>query len=244
MLGLRLFAAVLIAAAVGCVEPPPPADPWPFIDDTPAAPVTPDQRTPDNCPDGVCPPRRDGDTLGREVGGRPTAVVNLVALDEPKSDCPPCNVAKQPPSQTVARSPVITRPASSPVVGPPIRLRPGEVLLHVGPPRVVRPVVSGSINKPMPQTPTVAPPVVQASDTPREGVFVCQRCGKAVVGKEWHELWADDDTPLTCLCKTCWATLSPEDREAELMRYARGSRGDAAYVSPVVVEAIKEASQR
>jgi hypothetical protein len=74
---------------------------------------------------------------------------------------------------------------------------------------------------------------------PREGVFSCQRCKRPTVGAQWHELWAADDTSLTCLCESCWRSLSPDQRSTELQKYARErSRGE---LSPVVSDAIREA---
>jgi hypothetical protein len=65
---------------------------------------------------------------------------------------------------------------------------------------------------------------VSSADTPRTGAFQCDRCKQPTVGEDWQEIWADDDTPLTCLCRDCWASMSPTQRTESLKAFATRSQ--------------------
>ncbi|MEP3930985.1 hypothetical protein, partial [Rhodopirellula bahusiensis] len=80
------------------------------------------------------------------------------------------------------------------------------------------------------------------AESVKQGIFACQRCKRPTVGAGWHELWADDGTALTCLCETCWRTMSPNQRAAELMRYAKTQT--VGSLSPIVQDAIENAAMR
>lgn len=244
-LSIVCLLAAMMMVMVGCVSIGTPTNdqqvqPNPF-DDSPAMPSCP------NCPDGNCPfPQQQASSLGQEIQSNASTLVNVEAANESKGqNCPNC---PQRPSRPVIvqRTPAAVQPTVQPSrtvtgVWPPIRLRPGEVLLSVGPPRPVQPAASRVM--PRPALPSAAPAPSRRTDPDiREGVFACQRCGRSTVGREWHEVWADDDTPLTCLCNDCWYAISPAERSAELQRFARGRiRGD---LSPIIKDAIREASQK
>lgn len=56
------------------------------------------------------------------------------------------------------------------------------------------------------------------SEIKREGRYKCQRCGKSVVGKDWHNVWANGAVA-TFLCEHCWQALNADEREAHLKAY-------------------------
>lgn len=64
---------------------------------------------------------------------------------------------------------------------------------------------------------------IEDKDRPREGAFACYRCGRRTVGDEFFELWADDGTPLTCVCRQCWRAMGNAERKAQLEAYAAKS---------------------
>lgn len=264
MRSLLALVAVCLLGSVGCItiesddadgfnpfaDPAGPSQPYP----SPPNPYAP----PNPCPDGKCPaPNYDAQTLGREINTGGSSLVNFAAMIEPKGetkgDCPTC--PKPAPQANQVTRPVryvgpVRYTGPPQYTGPRIRLNPGEVLLSVGPVRVSSPQSQASNpprnwqSMPRPESPPVAAAICPdgSCDAPREGAFACQRCGAKTVGDQWHELWADDDTPLTCLCEKCWAIMSPNERAAELGKYAREQ--SAGAISPVVVEAIREAAKQ
>lgn len=64
---------------------------------------------------------------------------------------------------------------------------------------------------------------IEDKDRPREGAFACYRCGRRTVGDEFFELWADDGTPLTCMCKQCWRAMGNDERKSQLESYVAKS---------------------
>jgi len=52
----------------------------------------------------------------------------------------------------------------------------------------------------------------------KTGSFICTNCRKSQVG-EWHTEWKSDGTPTTFLCKSCFAIMSPEQRERAYIGY-------------------------
>lgn len=65
---------------------------------------------------------------------------------------------------------------------------------------------------------------VTKDERPREGAFMCFRCGRRTVGAEFKELWADDGTSLTCLCQQCWRSMSVAEKRSQLERYVKQSK--------------------
>lgn len=59
---------------------------------------------------------------------------------------------------------------------------------------------------------TAATPASPLSES-KEGVFGCLRCKERTVGRDWHELWADDGTSLTFLCEKCWQATNVSERQ-------------------------------
>jgi hypothetical protein len=260
--------AIVLALSTGCDMPKQPGPPngpaSPFIDPAifpgvpsvnpvpnwqPANPYAPPY-CPPNCPGPRCPVNGVG--LGREIdNGSSAAPVDQLAAAEPKRAGPRAIANGR---STTRNSP---RPLNPADYG--IRLNPGETLVHVGPSRPMQnPATVGPRTMPKPSAgpngscpngkcPNVTKPnQTTAGPTPleetKQGRFACQRCGRSVVGDQWHEVWADDDTPLTCLCQTCWAAITPAERMAQLKAYAGGAIvGD---LSPVVMDAIKEAAHK
>ncbi|TWU66435.1 hypothetical protein [Crateriforma conspicua] len=247
---MLIFAATLVASGCDQVD-------WSQLDgvfddggyvqpQTPSYPTdSPNVCPPDGCPN--CPVQ----SMGNEVMGQSAAEVNEEAAAEIKGQCPTCPQSVTRPVRTVTTPTVHTRASARPptIVGaPPIRLNPGEVFLGFGPIRSIT-----TTQQPSPAAPRTMPgperpaPVLETDcvdgscPLSREGVFVCQRCGKPTVGEGWHELWADDGTPLTCLCDDCWDRLSPTERAKELIRYARGAV-EAKSLSPIVMAAIKSSA--
>lgn len=103
---------------------------------------------------------------------------------------------------------------------------------------MVRPVMLVSTPASRPTVATKAQTPVPL-DAPREGAFQCQRCKKPTVGEQWQELWADDGTPMTCLCRNCWHAMKPEQRESQLRSYVAKSKlspSSAFYVNAAIKE--------
>ena len=180
--------------------------------------------TPD-CPGGVCPlPSDSYETGSIEVGEPRNSDVNSDKLNEVKDQgCVSC------PSQISYPSHVVRYPR--PFV--PI-YRPTPVW-HPTPKPAPKPaVITPAVHKP-----ATAKPAKQ-NDGVREGVFHCVRCKKPTVGRQWHELWTDHGTPLTCLCEGCWQRTSASEKREHLHRYAH-----SVYISPAtkfyVEETIREA---
>ncbi len=46
----------------------------------------------------------------------------------------------------------------------------------------------------------------------KTGAFICSHCKNPRVGEEWHTDWAEDGTPITFLCESCYRLLSPSQR--------------------------------
>jgi hypothetical protein len=224
-----------------------------------------------------------GGTLGREIDlGARVAPVNLAAAVEPKrAGFGLLNRSAKPSPAPARATPKRLNPADYGIT-----LGPGETLLQVGPTRTIHNAPpSNFLARPpvMPRPDSDAAPTVTAPDCPtgtcpnvskptqatkqptnpleqvKEGRFACQRCGRAVVGDDWHEVWADDDTPLTCLCEQCWATITPAARMGFMQAYAVGlpvgstigsttsgdsKNGASLELSPVVLDAIKEAANK
>lgn len=175
------------------------------------------------CPDGRCPWMAPNGSI--EVGAPREGAVDRDALEETKSGggCPTC-----PNYSPVHVPPQVYHPTHYPsrIVHP--------VVIHPTPAPIVRPPVRYPAARPAPSRPAVAD-----ADRPREGVFRCRRCGQPKVGQEWKELWADDSTPLTCLCRDCWARTTPAERAAHLRGYIAAAnlpRTQAFYANAVVAE--------
>jgi len=83
-----------------------------------------------------------------------------------------------------------------------------------------------------------SPSALATTEAVKHGAFRCEICGKATVGEQWEELWTDDDISLMCVCKTCFAKASPQQREAAITSYLK--RGDPGLLNrPSVQQAIK-----
>lgn len=67
--------------------------------------------------------------------------------------------------------------------------------------------------------PCLRPANVSATDEVKTGTFNCGRCGRGVVGDEWHELRTPNGDSVLLMCKTCWDQSSPSERQAILARY-------------------------
>ncbi len=128
-----------------------------------------------------------------EVGDAATSEVNEAALRETKDGPGPCANC---PSCVIQPSRVVLQP-SSVVVQPSSVAQPSKVAAS-------------------------RPAVTVASDV-RTGTFRCVRCNRGVVGDEWHEMWADDDTPMTCLCEQCWQSTTATEKRSHLTSYLERS---------------------
>jgi hypothetical protein len=53
----------------------------------------------------------------------------------------------------------------------------------------------------------------------KTGAFICSHCKNPRVGEEWHTDWAEDGTPITFLCKSCYGRLNPSQRVAAYQAY-------------------------
>lgn len=205
----------------------------------PASPYAPSPCGPDGCP---CPINGEEtvESYGTEVSDHGSQV-NREATEEVKGDCPTCpNRVTRP--TVIAPRPIATRPPLQ-IVHPshlPLpKLAPGEVFMGWGP--LVTKPASITMPRPKPTPPAVAATCPDGKcEQVKQGIFACQHCGRSTVGAGWHELWADDGTPLTCLCESCWRSLSPNQRAAELRRYAKTQTIGA--LSPIVQDAIESAS--
>ncbi|TWU17979.1 hypothetical protein [Allorhodopirellula heiligendammensis] len=154
------------------------------------------------CPGGQCPrPVYPNGSL--EIGDVDNADVNQEALRQTKdADCASC------PNY---------RPNYSCPTCPNYQPQPQVV---IGPSRIVQPA---PVAKPAAIIPPVRPATKIVNSDLREGVFRCARCSKSVVGKDWHELWADDNTPMTCLCEQCWQVASAGEKRSYLTSYLEKS---------------------
>lgn len=231
---LFAFLAIGCIAACGCSQPcengqcPPCCGPQ-------CAPQCGPQCTPCACPDNPfdaqVPAWRPAGAIGEAEAD--LGEVNESALSEPKggggcSTCPrrravsprPAPTLMQPARPQLYSPPHTPRPGSVVHVGqlPPIVLRPGESLGVVGPAVVVDRSPQHPATMPAPQRPSADSPAAYLNDV-REGVFNCVRCNKAAVGRDWHEVWGDDDTPLTILCEHCWRASSAAERRGYLAEY-------------------------
>ena len=54
----------------------------------------------------------------------------------------------------------------------------------------------------------------------KTGSFICSHCKKPHVGEEWHTDWAEDGTPITFLCESCYSRMTPQQRVAVYQSYA------------------------
>lgn len=219
-------------------------------DDDPSSVVPrcpPDSCGPDGCPYNETD-SNDIQTYGTEVSDFGSDSVNTTATQEVKGDCPAC--PNRPAARPVYRpqtNVVVRRLPSSPTIVnyPPVKLAPGEKFIRWLP-NTTKPYQSetaATMPPPEPRQPNVKNNCPNGDcQTPREGVFVCQRCKRPTVGAGWHELWADDGTPLTCLCESCWRALSPSQRAAELRKYANTQ--SIGGLSPIVQTAIEQAAAK
>jgi ribosomal protein L37AE/L43A len=213
-----LILAVLVMAGVGCVSSdvsaPAVADPFCHPDCQPGF------CPPDQCPPGCCPPQRgDYESHGIEVGADAPYPVNAYAQNETKS------------MGTMGTS--IDSPDDDIKTGNCIPCRQPVVPHHhpaMAPQRIV------------PQ-PTIAPQrAVSPADEVKQGSFQCEKCKRPTVGQQWQEIWADDGTSLLCICKECYRTSTPLQREVVLRNYLSRSGIDPA-TRPLLEATIKEASR-
>ncbi|MEM9825099.1 MAG: hypothetical protein AAF958_00845 [Planctomycetota bacterium] len=234
--------------------------------DTESQPIEPSLEP---CPDGRCPVQQSFGQETRSSGSPSDVMVDEAAAKEVKGDggCPNCRRVTGPttvwpsvPSPIAAPRPMplptrVNRPAVYSVSSnrsPGFNLAPGEVLLSVGP---LRPLSTNRYTV-SPPSRLLMPPVSQPTpqitvdrcpdgscDTPREGAFRCARCGQPTVGRDWHQVWADDGTPLTCLCESCWRQLDPKAREFYMRSYAAKS-GIRLEFRPVVSDSIRHAASQ
>lgn len=240
-----LAIALLAALSVGCVAPAPVATPDPFGDQSAPAPA---------CPDGKCPAGTDG--TGIEISNAsPIAPINYLAATESKSadpfTCPTCpNIFRPAPMPIIAPAPMpMAPPAPKSLDGSNRHPLTGEPL-----PSGVRVVaIDGKPvdASPAPKSPPASAPIpaigdqANAADIPKggeikHGAFRCERCGRATVGRQWKEIWADDGTSLLCLCRTCYDTTTPAQREDVLRRFAARTKIDLDNAA--VEAAIKSAA--
>lgn len=240
------FAAILLACA-GCNEVDLPSLDQVFHDppsrplDDPFATPCPTYPNP-NCPDGRCPipDYQSAETFGHEVESAGSHPVNTEAAEEVKSQCPTC--PQSTPSVRIRRPTSVPYTTRAPNRYSPVPLAPGEIFLGWGSIRPATPQYLTPSTMPRPATPAVidCPDCELSVEKPREGAFACQRCKRKTVGSQWHELWADDGTPLTCLCESCWQSITPSERRSHLEAYARRSiRG--GVLSPITQQAIGQA---
>lgn len=245
---LLIAIAILAIISIGCAPPAPVATPDPFGDQAPPAPA---------CPDGKCPAGTDGG--GIEISNAaPLSPVNYLAANEPKSAdpfaCPTCpNVFRPAPMPMAPPAPMPSMPMAPPAPksldGSNLHPLTGEPL-----PSGVRVVaIDGKPvdNSPAPKSPPASSPIpaigdqANAADIPKggeikHGAFRCELCGRATVGRQWKEIWADDGTSLLCLCRSCYESTTPSQREEVLRRFAARTKIDLA--NPAVEAAIKSAA--
>ncbi len=176
-------------------------------------------------------PHNDNTTQAKDTS------VNLVALHETKNGgCPTCPQARPTPSY-----------ASTQYSGG-FNLNPGESLLWVQPLSECRPTPQATMPRPTASTPPCPTgncpqrPIQKPfePDDVKEGIFRCSMCGRATVGREWHELWTDDRISLTCMCEQCWRNASPKQIESTIRNYA--SKAGINVRSATVQAVIREAS--
>lgn len=84
---------------------------------------------------------------------------------------------------------------------------------------------------------------VTKDERPREGAFKCFRCERPTVGAEFHELWSDDGTSLTCICQQCWRSMSVTEKRSTLERYIKQTKlttSQQFHVDQAIREATNE----
>lgn len=259
---LLIAIALLAIISIGCAPPAPIATPDPFGDQAPPAPACPDGK----CPSGT---DGGGIEISNAAPLAPInylAATESKSADP--FACPTCpNVFRpapmpmaSPPASMPMIAPAIAPPASMPMA-PPASPAPKSLDASNRHPLTGEPLPSGvrvvAIDgkpvdaSPAPKSPPASSPVpaigdqANAADIPKggeikHGAFRCERCGRATVGRQWKEIWADDGTSLLCLCRSCYESTTPTEREDVLRRFAARTKIDLA--NPAVEAAIKSAA--
>lgn len=219
----RLLAATLVVAAcllTGCT---PAASPQPSQPDPFGYPSTPDYcppglcqpgQCPPNCPPGCCPtPRHSDEVQGIEVGTASPHPVNSMAQNEVKGGT--TQAAPDPSADEIKTGPCL--PCQQQPLYRPARQPNLQPLAHV----------------PLPDS---------ATHEVKQGRFACERCKQPTVGRDWQEIWSDDGTSILAMCRRCYATATPAQREATFRGYLARHGVDPAkrpYVEAAVMQAVR-----
>ena len=72
------------------------------------------------------------------------------------------------------------------------------------------------------------PTCVNSRNAVKTGAFICSNCRQSKIG-EWHTDWNSDGTPLTFLCKTCHAFMTPDQRQRAFTAYQSRQLGKTGH---------------
>jgi ribosomal protein L37AE/L43A len=86
------------------------------------------------------------------------------------------------------------------------------------------------------------PRLVSPANEVKQGTFRCEKCQRPTVGRDWQEIWADDGTSLMCMCKECYRTSTPLQREVVLRNFLSRTGIDPKK-RPSIEAAVREASR-
>ena len=221
---LAFALGLIVCAMTGCNQAAAPQyqqpDPFSYPGEPgycpPGGQCQPGQCPPGQCPPGCCPlPRHDAEVQGIEIGsGESLHPVNALAQSEVKS------------------SGSIDLQADE--------VKNGQCLPCQQQP-IYRPTRQPSVRPHVPVPQPVAVPV-SAADEVKQGRFTCERCKRPTVGRDWQEIWSDDGTSILAMCRACYASATPAQREATFRSYLTRHGIDTAkrpYVEAAVRQAVR-----
>lgn len=230
LVSIAFALGLAVCVLTGCTQPAAPQyqpDPfgYPGLPGycPPGGQCQPGQCPPGQCPPGCCPlPRHDAEVQGIEIGGAaPLHPVNSLAQSEVKSSGP---ISSTDP------------PAASPAD----EVKNGQCLPCQQQP-IYRPMRQPIVQ---PQVPAARPAAtsVSAANEVKQGRFLCERCKKPTVGRDWQEIWSDDGTSILAMCRSCYASSTPAQREATFRTYLARHNIDPAK-RPYVEAAVQQAAR-
>lgn len=159
----------------------------------------------DSCPGIHCPGCCNGDCCPCPGGGCPDGVCPLP--QQPWT--PPSNAGSSEPANEVNADALD-------------EVKSGPDCMNCAPRYPAGPAYPTTPTSPLVLPSSYRQPAEQV-EQPRTGAFQCERCKRPTVGDQWQEVWSDDGTPLTFMCRRCWEETNVEQRVAVLENYLKRS---------------------